>query len=151
MFNSAINGGFKTFRPSRPSQSPDQNVPGQGQPQIKPFVNPDVFRPSQPLSPDGLPGFPSQPLSPDGLPGFPSQPLQLPPFTGDPSVEVPLKFPIELPTLPSPIEWTKFPGPSELPDWSKRPNELPGPTAPEIQTPKQFPAKTYPDGVWFLS
>jgi len=138
MFNSAINGGFKTFRPSRPSQSPDQNVPGQGQPQIKPFVNPDVFRPSQPLSPDGLPGFPSQPL-------------QLPPFTGDPSVEVPLKFPIELPTLPSPIEWTKFPGPSELPDWSKRPNELPGPTAPEIQTPKQFPAKTYPDGVWFLS
>lgn len=123
------------------------------------FHSPLSTENGRPFSPDhdgfhsGYQVFqPAYPLGPEGAPGFPTLPKWLPPAVDFPGIEVPYEFPKELPTTPAPKEWSQLPSaPSEIPDWSKAPLELPPPGGPEIQAPKHFPAKTFPDGVWYLS
>lgn len=113
----------------------------------RPFVpEHDGFRPGHEVF------QPAYPLGPEGVPGFVTPPKWLPPVTDFPGTEVPFEFPKELPTTPGQKEWGQLPpAPSEIPDWSKAPLELPTPGGPEVYTPKNFPAKTFPDGVWYLS
>lgn len=99
---------------------------------------PDVYRPSYPVGPEGAPDFPQQPK-------------WLPPFPSVPIVEVPNQFPMELPPAPNPSEWSGTPSPKEIPDWGKMPQHFPTPAGPEIQMPKHFPPATSPDGMWLLS
>jgi hypothetical protein len=135
MFGNQINSGVRIIQPNRAWQIPGVTTPQKGTETVKPFVNPDVFNPTQPYGPDGVP----------------QQPLWLPPFTGDPNIEIPNNFPLELPSFPNREEWTKLPTPNEIPDWSKTPIECPHPGGLEVNLPKHFPAKTFPDGVWYLS
>lgn len=138
MQNFGINQGYTRITPFKPLQTPGITLPGQESDSPKPFLNPDVFQPAYPKNPDGTPEFPLE------------QPKWLPPVPSGPIVEVPNNFPMELPPFEKQPEWVE-PSPQEIPDWGRFPTELPQPSAPEVNIPKHFPAKTNPDGIWYLS
>ena len=122
-----------------------------GEKHSQPYINPDVFRPSEPEV-----YRPANPHVPGPLPHYPSQPTWLPPVPSGPIIEVPPnQSPMELPPFPGHDDWGSLPKPpAEMPDWSKMPKHFPAPEPLTIEIPGQgpnFPGKTFPDGTWLLS